>query len=154
MLHWSMTDSKNEGRLPQNFTISTEKIKMSIVRSYQCCILSLLNILSCSKKQIDWTEKVFLSGKLTQNMSQPKERAKKVQLLEENPHIFQCHQSHRKFPHWSQEIIFLSLPSCICRVHFTKSGVDYSLFDALLPHEEPCRCRTASFHQSELCRNS
>lgn len=114
-----------------------KKIKMSIVLSYQCAILSLLNILSCSKLT-EGKKKVFHSGKLTQNMSHPKEKAKKVHLHEADPQIVQCYQSHLKFPHWSQEIIFLSFPWCISRVHCTKSEVNYSLLDALLPHEEPC----------------
>lgn len=45
--------------------------------------------------------------------------------------------AHQRFPHWSQEIMFLSRTSCI-RAHCSNSGVNYRLFDVLLPCEEPC----------------
>lgn len=54
------------------------------MRSHQCGISILFNISSCCHLS-EGKKKVFHSGKLTQNASQPKERARKVQLHEEKP---------------------------------------------------------------------
>lgn len=141
MCPWSMTASKAEGRLLQkSYHLNWKKINTNIVCSHQCGILTLFNISLCSNLS-EGKKKVFHFGKLTQNMSQPKERARKVQLHEEKTPIFPVSsvleyikRSLDGARKWFSSVLHHVLAK------YTAQTVEWipSLFDVLFPCEEPC----------------